>query len=102
MGMVLHCFQNGIRWIKRFKSRIEMVDSAACRGRPAIAVTSKITDKVNDLLKIDPRMTTRRVARCLCISTGSIYKISKKQLQVSRIAARWIPHSLLDGQKRGP
>ena len=90
------------RLIKRFKSGIETVDSAPGRGRPASVVTSKITDKVNDLLKIDARMTTCQVARCLCTSTGSIYKISKKKTKrVSRIAARWIPHSLLDGQKRG-
>ena len=29
-----------------------------------MVVTSKITDKVNDLLKIDARMTSRQVARC--------------------------------------
>ena len=78
-----------------------MVDSAPSRGRPASVVTSKITDKVNDLLKIDARITTRQVVRCLCISTRSTYKISKKSIRVSRINARWIPHSLLDGQKRG-
>ena len=38
-----------------------------------------MTDKVNDLLKIDARMTTRQVARCLCILTGSTYKILKKK-----------------------
>ena len=52
-------------------------------------------------MKIDARMTTHRVARCLDISTGSIYKISKNKIRVSRIAAKWIPHSLLEGQKRG-
>ena len=46
-------------------------------------------------------MKTRQVARCLCISTGSTYKIFKKKIRVSGIAARWISHSLLDGQKRG-
>ena len=99
MGIVRHSTITG--WIKRFMSAIEMVDSASGRGRPASVVTSKITDKVNDLLKICARMTTRQVARCLCISTGSTYKISKKKLRASRIAARWIPHSLLDDQKRG-
>ena len=88
------------RWIKRFKSGIETVDSASGRGRPASIVTSKMTDKVNDLLKIDARMTTRQVARSLSISTGSAFKILKKKLGVSRIAARWIPHLLTDGQKR--
>ena len=78
-----------------------MVDSVSGRGRPASVVTSKITDKVNDMLKIDARMATRQVARCLCISTGSTYKISKKKIRVSGIAARWILHSLLDGKKRG-
>ena len=45
-------------------------------------------------------MTTRQVARCLSISTGTAYKISKKKLGVSLIAARWIPPLLTDGQKR--
>ena len=80
---------------------METVDSAPGRGRLASVVTSKITDKVNALLTIDTRMTTRQVARCLCISTGSTYKILNKKIRVSGIAARWIPHSLLDGQKRG-
>ena len=58
------------------------------RGMPASVVTSKITDKVNDLLKINARMTTSQVARCLCITTGSTYKILKKKFLVSCIAAR--------------
>ena len=95
--LVFKCY----RWIKRLKSGIETVDSAPGRGRPASDVTSKIADKVIDLLKIDARMTTRQVARCLCISMGSKYKISKKKIRVSGFAATWIPHSLLDGQKRG-
>ena len=53
------------------------------RGRPASVVTFKMTDKVNDLLKIDARMTTCQVARCLCISTGSTYKISKKKYELA-------------------
>ena len=46
-----------------------------------------MTDKVNDLFKIDARMTTRQVVRSLSISTGSAFK-------------RWSPHLLTDGQKR--
>ena len=75
LGMALARIKTVTRWINRFKSGIETVDSAPGRGRPASVVTSKITDKVNDLLKIDARMTTRQVARCLCISTRSTYKI---------------------------
>ena len=55
---------------------------------------------MNDLLKIDARMTTRQVARSLSISTGSAFKILMKILGVSCIAAGWIPHLLTDGQKR--
>ena len=50
-------------------SGIETVDSAPVRGMSASVVSSKITDKVNDLLEIDARMTTSPVAGCLCIST---------------------------------
>ena len=79
MGMVLACIQLLSRLIIRFKSGIETIDSAPGRGRPASVVTSKITNKANDLLKIDARMTTRQVARCLCLSMGSTHKISKKK-----------------------
>ena len=92
---------NCTRWIKCFKSGKATIDSAPGKGRPASVNTSKITDNVNDLLKIDARMATCQVGRCLCISTGLTYKISKKTIQVSGIAARWIQHSLLDGRKRG-
>ena len=51
-----------------------------------------MTDKVNDLLKIDARMTTCQVARSLSVLAGSAFKILKKKLGVSRIAAWWIPH----------
>ena len=60
---------------------METVDSAPGRGRPASVVTSMITDKANDMWKIGARMTTRQEARCLCISTGSTYKISKKKIE---------------------
>ena len=45
-GIVLHR-STVTRWIKRFKSGIETVDSVSGKDRPASLVTSKITDKVN-------------------------------------------------------
>ena len=46
-------YSTATRWIKRFKSGIETADSESGRGRPANVVSSKMTEKVNDLLKID-------------------------------------------------
>ena len=71
------------RWIKRFKSGIDTLDSAPGKGRSASVVTSNKTDNVNDLLKIDEQMTTPQVARCVCISTGSTYKIPKKKYELA-------------------
>ena len=76
-------FSTVTTWIKRIKSGIETVDSAPGRGKPASVATSKINDKVNALLKIDAQMTTRQVARCLYMSTGSTYKILKKKYELA-------------------
>ena len=68
---------------------------------PASGVTFKITDKAIDLLKIDARMTTRQVARCLCISTGSTYKISKKINELAVLLLGGFPIHCWMAKKRG-
>lgn len=88
------------RWYKRFKSGIESVESAPRPGRPASAIVPQIIQKVQNILKKDARLTTRQIAKAVGISTGSAFKILKRDLKVRRIAARWIPHLLNEDQKR--
>ena len=59
----------------------------------------KWSKKVKDLIATDARFTTRYIAECVGISIGAAHTILRRDLEMRRISARWIPHLLTQEQK---
>ena len=54
---------------------------------------------MQELFKTDRRLTCEELAREVGVSRGSAHTILTSDLNMRRIAARWVPHCLYDDQK---
>ena len=52
------------------------------------------------MVKSDARLTVHQIAGIVGVSAASVFRILKRNLNMRRITARWIPHLLSDRQKR--
>lgn len=89
------------RWIDQFKEGRNEVEIKHSPGRPVDATASENVEKIKELLNTDRRLTCEEVAREVGISRGSAHTILTTNLNMRRIAARWVPHCLSDDQKTG-
>lgn len=81
-------------WFAKLKSGVTCVKDAERAGRPS---TSK-TDE-NELVHENRRITIRELADTINISFGSVQSILKDNLNMCRIAAKFVPHLLSEEQK---
>jgi histone-lysine N-methyltransferase SETMAR len=88
------------RWKKKFESGVECIKNAPKSARPKSASRNEIVSKIKDIIKGDARFTVRDIARKVGISLSTVHFILKKHLKVRNISARWVPHLLIDEQKR--
>ena len=73
-------------------------------GRPVTVVTVENIVKAKSLTKEDPRITHKETQDGLENSSGRVKKKRKiihDHLGVSKRCARWIPHNMIEQQKRG-
>lgn len=88
------------RWHAAFSK--EGRTSATLEGGPGAPIT-KLTEITRNtgatLLADDPRMTLRELANILQVSLGSAHRLVTKILGMTRVCARWIPHSLTEEHK---
>ena len=87
------------RWIDEFKKGKTDVEIKHSPGRPVEATAPENVDKMQELLKTDRRLTCEELAREVGVSRGSAHTILTSDLNMRRIAARWVPHCLSDDQK---
>ena len=88
------------RWKKKFESGVESIKNAPKSGRPKSASRKEIVSKIKEIIEGDARFTVRDIARKVGISLSTVHLILKKHLKVRKISARWVPHLLIDEQKR--
>ena len=86
-------------WIGNCNGGRDSTQDASRSGRPRTAVTSKNISKVSEILNSDARYTSCAIARMTGISEASTHTILKKNLELTRKKARWIPHILTNEQK---
>ena len=87
------------RWIDEFKRGRTDVELKHSPGRPVEATAPENVEKIQELLKTDRRLTCEEVAREIGISRGSAHAALTTNLNMRRIAARWVPHCLSEEQK---
>lgn len=86
------------KWHARFRDgRDSIQDDPRC-GRPSV-VKSSMVGKVRDIVKEDRRVTVRYIAVELGVSPSVIHEILTKELNMSKVSARWVPRLLTDTEK---
>ena len=64
-----------------------------------LQLRKKIVEKVTNLVAADARFTTSHIAKCVGISVGVAHTILRRDTEMRRISARWIPHLVTKEQK---
>ena len=70
--------------------------------RSGAPVTETTTDKKSAIKKsidLDPHVKIKELANTLNIATGTVDGILKSQLNLSKVCARWVPHSLIAAKR---
>ena len=89
------------RWVKKFKMGLEGVKDATKPGRSHNAATNNVIQKkVLEVVDSDARLTVREIAQKVGVSPATTIRILKRELKMTRISARWIPHLLSEDQTR--
>ena len=76
-------------WVNEFKRGRTSTKDEHCSGRPVEVATSKMIDKIHDIVLSDRRIKVGEVAESTVISQGSVFSILHKKLGVIKISARW-------------
>ena len=84
-----------IRWVRQFNNRRNTVSNKYLCGRP---LSATIGENVAKLLNDDRRYSFDEIAHESDISHGSVHRILTEHLQMRKIAARWVPHMLLESE----
>ena len=87
------------RWAQRFKAGWESVEDDPRSGAPVTAATTDNKSAIKKLIDLDPHVTIKELANTLKIAMGTVDGILKSQLNLSKVCARWVPHSLTAAQK---
>lgn len=88
------------RWLAEFKhGNMKLDDDPRC-GRPRTSTSEEMTEKVQDLVMDDRRITTRTIAETLQISQERVHHILSQILGMNKVSSRWVPRLLTVDQKR--
>ena len=76
------------------------VQDAPCSGRPSTFVTEQTIDAVRRIIEDDPHSTYQQIEVILGISSAPINSIIHDYLNLRKVCARWMPHTLIGDQKQ--
>ena len=86
---------NSVRkWINRFKRGGESLEDQRRSGRPKKAVTPDNIRRVAKLVEEDPHVTYDEIEAETLLHPPSIKEILHKELNLKKIASRWVPPSI--------
>lgn len=81
-------------WYNRFKDGRTSAESDPRSGRPSTCRNDDVIAKVNAAVMRDRRVTIREVSEELDISTFSVHTILTEDLEMKRVAAKFVPKLL--------
>ena len=90
---VFNCF-------REFQRNKFSVQDTSRLGRPSISVTEQTIDVVQKIIEGDPHSTYQQIEAILGISSTAINSIIHGCLNLRKVCARWLPHTLIDDQKQ--
>ena len=86
-------------WFNRFKNGRTSVESEQHSGRPQTARNAAVVERVENLVRGDRRLTVREIAKEVGISKDSAHEILRADLNMCRVAAKFVPKLLSAEQK---
>lgn len=86
-------------WFSRFKVGDMSIDDQPRSGRPSTSRTDENVEKINILIREDRRRTIDQLCEMSGLSWSSIQRILSEDLNMRRIAAKFVPRLLTDDQR---
>jgi hypothetical protein len=86
-------------WFKRFKKGRMSVDDDERSGQPSTGTTTENVAKVRETIREDQRCTIHDVCNIVGLSYGTCQRILSDELNMRRIAAKFVPKLLSNDQK---
>ena len=87
------------QWFKRLTNGRASMESDPRSGRPSTSRNEKVMDQVRNKALEDRRLTVQEIVAEVGISTGSVHCILTEDLNLRRIAAKFVPKLLTEQQK---
>ncbi|GFU99560.1 protein GVQW3 [Trichonephila clavipes] len=86
-------------WLRRFKEGRQSVDSDPRSGRPSTSRNEDKIAQVKDVVRSDRCLTVREIVQECHISVGSCHEILRKDLNMHRVSAKFVPRLLTEDQQ---
>ncbi|GFV67965.1 protein GVQW3 [Trichonephila clavipes] len=86
-------------WLRRFKEGRQSVNSDPRSGHPSTSRNEDKIAQVKNLVHSDRCLTARKIARECHISVGSCDEILRKDLNMRRVSAKFVPRLLTENQQ---
>ena len=88
-------------WHKRFKEVRDSVDDNPRSGRPTTSKTDDCVARVRELIRANQRLTIHELSVEVGVSYGTCQAILTQDLNMRRVAAKFVPRILTAEQKEG-
>ena len=89
-------------WFHKFQRNKFSVQDASRSGCPSTSVTEQTIDAVQKIIEDNPHSTYQQIEAILGISSTAINSIIHDYLNLRKVCARWVPHTLTNDQKQFP
>ena len=87
-------------WFREFQLNKFSVQDAPRSASPSTSVTEQTIDAVRKIIEDDPHSTHQQIETILGISSTPINSIIHDYLNLRKVCARWVPHTLTNDQKQ--
>ncbi|XP_008294029.1 histone-lysine N-methyltransferase SETMAR-like isoform X2 [Stegastes partitus] len=87
-------------WHSRFKMGRTSLDDDDRPGRPSTSTTPENVQEIEEIVRQDRRLTIKEIAHMVNMSFGTVQAILTSNLNLHRVAAKFVPRLLTPEQKQ--